>query len=99
MRSQTSLFWRPISFLADVVVVLNSKWMPVHGPSLVGCGHLADVLPQPRAEWTFDERQGTVDRNETGVRTGLALWVLRIGRGTQRQRREEAAGGFICSPL
>ena len=46
----------PISFLADVVVVLNSRWMPVHGPSL-GRVHLADLLPQPRAEWTFDERR------------------------------------------
>jgi hypothetical protein len=43
----------PISFLADVVVVLNSRWMPVHGPSLVGCVHLADLRPATPGRMDF----------------------------------------------
>src|SRR5262245_52747325 len=51
----------PISLLGDVVVGSESRWMPVDGPSVVVVACTSRISSQqPRAECTFDERQGSV---------------------------------------
>ena len=86
----------PISFLADVVVGSESQVMPVHGPSLVVVACISQISSrQPRAEWTFDERQHSpavaphVEEHDVGPSMDLAFG---IGCAHRAVWREHPAG-------